>query len=167
MPVTYDDVETLELGKKAKIDQLANLKLENDMAQADRQLDAEKQMLNEKQDSALTEDALAFIDEMDKAHDNGEDPMKIFQSLTPELQQRISEIFENKRGQQQNDGDMDDFQPMPMNPNNPNPGQPLMDGSGQGRGMGRQIMAQQGQGQPIPQQAPSTTDIAKSIATNI
>jgi len=157
MPVSYDDVEERRLGRQAKIAKLADQQLEESFADEDRRLAAEEQTLNEKTDSALTEDALAFIDQMNQVQDDGGDPMQVFEQLPPELQDRVAQLLSAPQ-----DNSMEQFQPLPMNPNNPNPGQPMMDGSGQGRGIGRQMMAQ---GQAMPQQQPvNITEQAKQIA---
>jgi TATA-binding protein-associated factor Taf7 len=117
MAVSYDDVEERELGRQAKIAKLANLQLENMITDEDRALAAEEQMLSEKKNAALTEDALAFIDEMDKAYDNGEDPMQIFKRLPPELQQKITEILQQSVQPQQQ---QQEFQPLPQQQAEPN-----------------------------------------------
>jgi len=108
--ITYKDLEHMERGKQQEISDLANLHLDDQVAQRERQTDMEEQMLGEKSDAAMTEDALAFIAEMDKAHDDGDDPMKIFESLPTEMQQRISELLKQQSEQEQEQ----QFQAMPQ-----------------------------------------------------
>jgi hypothetical protein len=114
--VTYADVEEREIGKQTKISELADLKIENDIANQERELGAEEQMLSEKSDVAMTEDALAFIDQMDQIHDDGGDPMEMYDRLPPEMQERVSQLLNNERGVQEEQMEaspMDGFQAMP------------------------------------------------------
>jgi len=113
MAVSYDDVEERRLGREAKIANLAENKLENSFAEQERQLTAEEQMLGEKEDAAMTEDAMAFIDQMDKIDSQGGDPMQVLQQLPPAMQERVIELLNAEEDQQQPQQGQQ-FQPMPQ-----------------------------------------------------
>jgi len=110
MAVSYDDVEERALGRQAKIANLAEMQLDNEISDADRALNVEQQGLNEQADAAMTQDAAAFIEQMDQVHDNGGDPMEIFNRLPPEMQEKVSMLLQQDSAPVQEQ----EFQPMPQ-----------------------------------------------------
>ena len=175
MALTYDDLEELKLGKQTKIAQLARQQLENELEDESRKVGAEEAVLAEKRDTALSEDALAIIDQMDQLYERGEDPMKVFQQLPPELQERVAQLLQ-ERAAIEEEKQMQQLGPLAqqgqgVGMQGQQAGVGQMQGQGQGyRMQGRGQQGMYGMGQdftPLPQNKQSTgniTDIAKQIA---
>jgi len=100
MAVTYDDIEEKNLGRQEKINQLADMKLMNDLADTEQNIAKEEAELDAKGDATLMEDAKQIVAEMDALRERGEDPMKLFEMLPPELQEGVTQLLSNEEQQQ-------------------------------------------------------------------
>lgn len=100
MAVTYDDIEEKNLGRQEKINQLADMKLMNDLADTEQNIAKEEAELDAKGDATLIEDAKQIVAEMDALRERGEDPMKLFEMLPPELQEGVTQLLSNEEQQQ-------------------------------------------------------------------
>jgi hypothetical protein len=139
MAVTYDDVEEKRLGRQAKIAQLADAKIENDLAEQEMELSKAEQDNETALDEALTQDAMDIIKEMDNIQAQGGDPMAIYNQLPVVIQGRVSELLSGAYKEEQDNQKLMEITPL-------NAQQP----------------AQQ---QAIPQQQPANiTEQAKQIA---
>jgi hypothetical protein len=112
MAVSYDDIEERRLGRQARVAQLADAKIENDLAEQEMELSRAEQESETAIDEALTQDAMDIVKEMDNIQDQGGDPMAIYNQLPVVVQGRVSELLSGAYKEEQDNQKLMEITPL-------------------------------------------------------
>lgn len=93
MAATYDDIENRQRGADKQISDLANLQLQDAVAEDEADMLKAEDDASQQEDNAMTEDALSVIEEMERLSAEGEDHTAYFENLPPVIQARVSELL--------------------------------------------------------------------------
>jgi len=94
--VTYDDVETMNRGRQAQVEDLSKNMIDQYSGELNRKNIEEEEKVKAEISDSLRSDALTVIEQMDAMAESNNDPMEIYNQLPPPLQATVSKLIQER-----------------------------------------------------------------------